>query len=288
LLLQLFKPDDVLWIGATTDSCNDDADESRKVECRKHFRAVAEWLTLPAAPGQFTCPSVFKSDVNSRSNVNILHRRYLVVESDSLTKPEIGAVFSWCQQFMRLRAVVDTAGRSLHGWFETPGTASEAVHGGGFTPPSLNSEVKDSGFKAPSADTFLDSKSEIGEIRTKAGKGQAAAQDSLGGCYFGGDGVVKDYVEAAKWFRRAAEQGYGISQYNLGVCYDNGFGVQKDFVQAYKWYNLAAAQSTKAAITNLASLERQMTPIQIADAQRLSREFKVTPESASENAAPVK
>lgn len=125
LLLQLFKSDDVLWIGGTKDSCADDADESRKAECRKYFRMVAEWLTLSTAPGQFTCPSVFKCGVHSRSNANVLTRRFLVVESDTLAKAEIGAVFSWCQQFMRLRAIVDTAGKSLHGWFDAPGTAAE-------------------------------------------------------------------------------------------------------------------------------------------------------------------
>jgi hypothetical protein len=125
LLLKLFQPDDVVWIGGTTDSCQNDAPEPRKAECRRHFRAVADWLPLPAAPSQFICPNPFKCGINSRSNQNVLFRRYLVVESDTLTKDQIGAVFSWCQQFMRLRAVVDTAGKSLHGWFDAPGTAAE-------------------------------------------------------------------------------------------------------------------------------------------------------------------
>ena len=80
---------------------------------------------MPTAPGQFTCPGVFKCGIHSRSNHNVLLRRYLVVESDVLTKDQIGGVFSWCQQFMRLRAVVDTAGKSLHGWFAAPGAEAE-------------------------------------------------------------------------------------------------------------------------------------------------------------------
>ena len=31
------------------------------------------------------------------------------------------AIISWCRRYMRLRAIVDTAGKSLHGWFDYPG-----------------------------------------------------------------------------------------------------------------------------------------------------------------------
>jgi hypothetical protein len=125
LLLRLFKADDVVWIGNTYSSCSDDKPESEKERCRKFFRPVAGWLTLTAAPNQFTCPSVFRPGTHSRSNQNVLVRRFLVVESDRLSKKDMGAVFSWCRQFMRLRAVVDTAGKSLHGWFEAPTIEAE-------------------------------------------------------------------------------------------------------------------------------------------------------------------
>ena len=42
----------------------------------------------------------------------------------------------------------------------------------------------------------------------------------------------KNYAEAAKYFRQAAEQGYATAQYNLGVCYYNGYGAPKDLEQA--------------------------------------------------------
>ena len=59
--------------------------------------------------------------------------------------------------------------------------------------------------------------------------------------------------------------------------YANGKGVPRDYVQAYKWYNLAAAQGN--AISGTASLvveelEEKMTPEKIAEAKRLSREWK--------------
>ncbi|MSU62656.1 MAG: hypothetical protein EXS31_09700 [Pedosphaera sp.] len=126
LLVRLFQPSDVVWIGRKYDSCDSDATERRKIQCRKHFRIAAEWLQSPAAPEQFTCPSVFKPGVHSRSNKNVVGNPFLVVESDSLSKPEICGVFRWCQQFMRLRAVVDTAGKSLHGWFDSPSPLDQA------------------------------------------------------------------------------------------------------------------------------------------------------------------
>src|SRR5206468_2358341 len=38
LLLRLFEPVDVVWIGDTKDSCDDKADDRRKEHCRGHFR----------------------------------------------------------------------------------------------------------------------------------------------------------------------------------------------------------------------------------------------------------
>lgn len=126
LLENLYEPSDVIWCGAVTDSCTDDATPERKAACARHFRTVAEWLQESEAPGQFTCPSTFAEGAHSRSNANVLATPYLVVESDTLSKPEIGAVFRWLGNYLNLRAIVDTAGKSLHGWFERPDAQQEA------------------------------------------------------------------------------------------------------------------------------------------------------------------
>ena len=64
---------------------------------------------------------LFRSSV-SRSNENVDDRAFLVVESDTLTKPQVGAVFQAMRDLfkMKLYGVVDTGGKSLHGWFEKP------------------------------------------------------------------------------------------------------------------------------------------------------------------------
>ena len=110
--------------------------------------------------------------------------------------------------------------------------------------------------------------------RKAAELGLAVAQNDLAVAYSLGDGVTKDDVEAGKWWRKAAEQGLTASQTALGSRYANGLGVPKDYVEGYKWLNLASAQGQKEAHENLAILEERMTPSQIAEGQRLAREFK--------------
>lgn len=113
ILLDRFNDGDVVWIGDTFHS---------GPGFEKCFRSIEQWQQEVVAPAQFICPAVFKPGSNSRSNDNVLGRRFLVVESDELTHDEVGAIFKWLEQEVELplRAVVDTAGKSLHGWFDFP------------------------------------------------------------------------------------------------------------------------------------------------------------------------
>ena len=65
-------------------------------------------------------------------------------------------------------------------------------------------------------------------------------------------GVVKDNVEAAKWYRKAAEQGHIEAQYRLGMMYGDGRGVTQDYTEAVKWFLKAAEQGNAEAQFNLA------------------------------------
>jgi TPR repeat protein len=75
-------------------------------------------------------------------------------------------------------------------------------------------------------------------------------------------------------YRQLAEQGNAAAQYNLGLMYEKSRGVAQDYVQAHMWYNLAAAKGEKRARKLRDSLAERMTPEQIAEAQRLAREWK--------------
>jgi TPR repeat protein len=117
--------------------------------------------------------------------------------------------------------------------------------------------------------------------RPLAEQGHAEAQISLGVMYADGLGVPEDDAEAARWWRMAAEQGLTDAQYNLGFMYANGKGVPQDYVQAYMWLNLSVAPQTdpekRAAIVWYRDLVAGlMTPEQIAEAQRLAREWGAT------------
>jgi uncharacterized protein len=111
-------------------------------------------------------------------------------------------------------------------------------------------------------------------FRKAAEQGLSKAQFNLGVMYSNGDGVPKDHVQAANWYRKAAERGQANAQFGLGWMYANGDGVPKNNVQAHMWYNLAAAQGFKGAKTNRNRIEKKMTPAQIAEAQKLSREWR--------------
>lgn len=77
-----------------------------------------------------------------------------------------------------------------------------------------------------------------------AGQNYAEAQNELGLMYLlGGMGVPVDYAEAAKLFRKAADQGLAGAQNNLGMMYAKGAGVPQDNVEAYKWLTLAASRT---------------------------------------------
>lgn len=84
----------------------------------------------------------------------------------------------------------------------------------------------------------------------------------------------RDYAAAARIIRPLAEHGDARAQYNLGIFYDNGLGVPQDKVTAYMWLSLAAAQGREGAATFRDLIARRMTPAQIAEAQKLVREWK--------------
>ena len=101
------------------------------------------------------------------------------------------------------------------------------------------------------------------------------AQVNLGAMYDQGEGVPEDDAEAVKWYRLAAGQGYAEAQHNLGLMYVQGRGVPEDDVLAYHWLNLAAAQGNEEARAIKTLMQARMTAAQIAEAQKLSREFKL-------------
>jgi alpha/beta superfamily hydrolase len=113
--------------------------------------------------------------------------------------------------------------------------------------------------------------------RLAADQGYASAQYNLGVRYDNGLGVTQDYAEAARWYRLAVDQEVARAQFSLGFMYANGQGVAQDDVQAHMWFNLAASRMTgerrESAVKNRDIAAGLMLPTQIAEAQRLLREW---------------
>jgi uncharacterized protein len=107
-----------------------------------------------------------------------------------------------------------------------------------------------------------------------AAQGLAKAQFNLGTLYFNGEGVPKDYQQALRWFRLAADQGEALAQTKIAIMYDEGQGVPKNMIQAYTWYSLATTNGDKPAPLLRDLLAKQMTPAQIAEAQKLAKAWK--------------
>jgi len=109
-LLNLFEPGDVIWTGEVHEMGE------------RNFRTREQCLETKAAFPPLTCPSTFKPGIWSRKLENILHKRFLVVESDVIHRDQVGAIFKWLrdENNLHLRVIVDTGGKSLHAWFDYP------------------------------------------------------------------------------------------------------------------------------------------------------------------------
>ncbi len=83
-----------------------------------------------------------------------------------------------------------------------------------------------------------------------------------------------DYTVALREFRALAEQGHAEAQYRLAFMYYDGDGVTPDYVQAHMWFILADAQGIKYANDYRDAAAEFMTRANIAEAQKLAREWR--------------
>ena len=69
--------------------------------------------------------------------------------------------------------------------------------------------------------------------------------------YESGKNVPQSYIQAAKWFRKAAEQGHEKAQFNLGVMASLGRGMATNDTEAIHWWQKSAEQGNARAQNNL-------------------------------------
>lgn len=116
----------------------------------------------------------------------------------------------------------------------------------------------------------------------RARNGDVDAQFDLGKNYETGRiGLQKDLAQAQYWYHKAADQGDPYAEASLGILFNFGKGVERDYAQAYMWYQRAAMHAQggnrDSIIEMRDAIAQNLTPKQIAEAQRLAQEWKPVP-----------
>jgi len=126
-----------------------------------------------------------------------------------------------------------------------------------------------------------DHMTEYGLIESLADQGNASAQYHLGVMYDDGHGVPQDYNKASMWYEMAAGKGNAKAMFNIGEMYASGNGVPQDYVLAYMWFTLAASHYPASGVADrnnvaikINEIALKMVPEEIAEAQRMAREWK--------------
>lgn len=101
----------------------------------------------------------------------------------------------------------------------------------------------------------------------------------------------KDYYAAANEFKKLSAENDSDAQYMLGYLYATGKGVLKDYVEAHKWFNLAARHGNNDAVKAREGVEKHMSREQISLAQKQARNWTSgghrTPALAMDELEPV-
>jgi len=84
-------------------------------------------------------------------------------------------------------------------------------------------------------------------------EGKNQARVLIGTLYENGLGVRRDYDEALRWYRMAAERNFAYAYYSIGLLHENGRGVPEDPRQAREWMQKAADRGFEDAKKWLAS-----------------------------------
>jgi uncharacterized protein len=103
-------------------------------------------------------------------------------------------------------------------------------------------------------------------FRAAADQGMPAAQATLAVFYFKGTGVPIDYAQSAHWALLAAEQGLPHAAMNYAYLCEHGIGIPRDYEAAYLWYARAVAEGDKSGASHVKSVAHHLSREQIQQA----------------------
>jgi len=90
-------------------------------------------------------------------------------------------------------------------------------------------------------------KVDIKRLTQDAIHGDVEAQFTLAFYYEKGQHVEKNYDEAFKWYKKAAESGGAVTALLLAHCYEDGIGTEKDDKKVYELTMYAAEKNYSLA-----------------------------------------
>ena len=77
-------------------------------------------------------------------------------------------------------------------------------------------------------------------VKADKGEGDKRALNRVAYLYMQGRGTGRDYNEAKRWYRKAADRGSGRAMSSIGYLYKKGWGVTQDKEAALRWYMKSA------------------------------------------------
>jgi TPR repeat protein len=98
----------------------------------------------------------------------------------------------------------------------------------------------------------------VASHKTADAKIKGHANLLLGLMYNSGKGGKKNYQQAMKCFRTAAEQGYYDAHISIGNMYAQGLGVKQDYNKALFWWKLAAEKGHPKAPTLVHLMQKEI------------------------------
>jgi hypothetical protein len=125
-IASLFKPDDILWLGELSDS----GDPKHAA----HLKTCRDWLKTDRLPPRIASGTFHNGSI-SRCKESVKTSPFILMESDDLighkpstpeererNKAHSSALIGYAQDKLglKLRAVIDTGGKSLHAWLDRP------------------------------------------------------------------------------------------------------------------------------------------------------------------------
>ncbi|MBX9951835.1 MAG: protein kinase [Candidatus Obscuribacterales bacterium] len=111
-----------------------------------------------------------------------------------------------------------------------------------------------------------------------------SAQYMLGVMCFNGDGVEKDLVRSAQWYKKAAENGHESAQYELALCYLYGDGVEESYDEAIYWLKAGSALGNAQCNEKLEELNSKdtLSGLKVEDVDHWMRQSDVYATGESE------